>query len=249
MLRRKKTSIAVGLAATLAAVGGVSVATGAIPGSGDGVISACYSTDGSVRVIDGEAGKVCNKGWTPLSWNQQGVKGDPGPKGDVGPQGPQGEAGPQGPQGPAGPAGPQGERGEAGVSTATFAFTDGPVDVGGACCFVRVLSKTLPAGSWTVAATVNTHATTFGGDNIRDLNCELRFVPDGIAEPPVHFIGGARDRRFIPGGDQVARSLSMNGGAHVPAEGGRVHLECKSFAHTEVVDHAQMMLIKVGGFS
>lgn len=93
-----KTSIAVTTAAALAAVGAASVATGAIP-SGDGSINACYSSDGSLRVLDKEAGKVCNKGWTALSWNKQGVAGRPGP------QGPQGEQGPQGAQGPAGSSG------------------------------------------------------------------------------------------------------------------------------------------------
>ena len=50
---------------------------------------------GSIYMVN--AGDTCQKGYTPMSWNQ------------VGPQGPQGSAGPtgsQGPQGPQGPAGP-----------------------------------------------------------------------------------------------------------------------------------------------
>jgi hypothetical protein len=81
-------------------VGVASVATGAIPSGSEGVLNACYSSDGSVRVIDKEAGKTCNKGWTPLSWNQQGVKGEAGPQGAQGEQGPQGEPGETGPRGP-----------------------------------------------------------------------------------------------------------------------------------------------------
>jgi hypothetical protein len=98
---RKGVTAAIAVAAALATVGAVSVATGAIPDSG-GKIDACYSSDGSVRVIDSEAGKTCPKNWKSLSWNQtgpQGPKGDPGQDGAPGPQGP------QGPQGPAGEPG------------------------------------------------------------------------------------------------------------------------------------------------
>lgn len=89
---RRGATIAVAAAAALAAVGAVSVASGAIPGSG-GTIDACYNAVGELRVIDKEAGKACANRWTPLSWNQQGVKGDTGPQGPQGLQGPKGDPG------------------------------------------------------------------------------------------------------------------------------------------------------------
>src|SRR5262245_40598420 len=63
-------------AATLL-VGGITWA--AIPGDG-GVISACYGkVGGVVRVIDLAKREKCLPGVElPLSWNQQGPKGDPG---------------------------------------------------------------------------------------------------------------------------------------------------------------------------
>lgn len=88
MFKRKRISIAVGVVGALAAVGGISVATGAIPSSSDGVIHACYGSNGEVRLLDKEAGKTCSKGWTPLSWNQRGVQGQMGPQGEQGPRGP-----------------------------------------------------------------------------------------------------------------------------------------------------------------
>jgi hypothetical protein len=122
------------LAATLAALtaGGVGVAVAAIPGA-NGTIDACYDNSREVRVIDREAGETCNSRSRALSFNQQGVKGDPGlqgPKGDAGEpgapgpqgaQGPAGEKGDPGPRGEAGPQGPQGPKGDTGtVDTSNF---------------------------------------------------------------------------------------------------------------------------------
>jgi hypothetical protein len=72
---------------------GAGVATGAFPGV-DGKISACYGSDGSLRVIDTEAGKACPKGWKPLAWNQQGPAGSPGQDGTDGQDGVPGPRGP-----------------------------------------------------------------------------------------------------------------------------------------------------------
>jgi hypothetical protein len=89
---RSGATIAVITASAVAAVGVASVATGTIP-SGNGVINACYATgDGQLRVVDREAGETCPKNFTPLEWNQKGIKGDPGTTGPQGPQGPQGRA-------------------------------------------------------------------------------------------------------------------------------------------------------------
>src|SRR5690349_9252530 len=54
--------------------------------------------NGSIYMVN--AGDTCQKGYTPMSWNQVGPQGPQGPQGVVGPAGPQG---PQGQQGPAGP--------------------------------------------------------------------------------------------------------------------------------------------------
>jgi hypothetical protein len=103
------------LATTLTALaaGGAGVAVAAIPGS-DGTINACYDTGRDVRVIDREAGQTCSSRSTPLSWNQQGVKGDTGPQGPKGDTGDPGAQGPQGPQGPTGQKGDKGDPGEPG---------------------------------------------------------------------------------------------------------------------------------------
>jgi hypothetical protein len=212
------------------------IAYAAIP-SASGVISACYVPNvGLLRVIDADAGKKCTRFEAPLAWNVQGPKGD------------KGNPGLQGIQGVPGPAGPKGDKGEpglpgpAGSSTATFAFATGPQVFANAELFYQIVAKTVADGSWAVAATVNTTAVSlrFGDDDaITDLVCELR---SGAS-----VIGFAADRRFIPGDDLVKRSVSMNGGAHLPG-GGVVSVWCKSQGG-DSLDHAQLMLIKVGGFS
>jgi hypothetical protein len=227
--------------ALLATVG---VGYAAIPSS-DGVIHACYNAgsnpSGQLRVIDAEAGAKCGKNEKPLDFNQTGSQG---PEGPAGPTGPQGPAGQTGSQGPIGPQGPQGPAGPAGISTATFAFTTAFVALPET--FTKVVSKNLPAGSWAIVATVNTNVYGQGGgptagDNVRDVSCELR---NGAT-----VIGSATDRRAIPLDDLVKRSLSMNGGAQVPAGGGEVSVWCNSQDGTDTVLQAQMMMLQVGGFS
>lgn len=80
----------------LIAAAGVAVAVveGHIPSGTDGTITACYRNvapqQGSLRVIDAEAGQTCTNGETTLTWNHKGVSGP------IGPEGPQGEQGPPG---------------------------------------------------------------------------------------------------------------------------------------------------------
>ncbi|MEA2126658.1 MAG: hypothetical protein QOI80_3440 [Solirubrobacteraceae bacterium] len=75
-LSRPSPSLVVALIALTVACSGVALA--AIPSS-SGVISACYSkVNGTLRVVDAEAGKKCGAGDGTLSWNQQGPKGDRG---------------------------------------------------------------------------------------------------------------------------------------------------------------------------
>ncbi len=242
---RRQSAIVALTATALAAVGAASVATGAIPGSG-GTISACYGSDGSVRVIDVEKSppQTCNKGWTPITWSRT------GPQGAQGPQGPQGDPGPRGPQGAPGATGPKGDKGDpgpAGASTATFALN--PTGIGLTDSLKQVVAKSLPAGSWAIVATVNTEPSAGGaGPFIRTASCQLR-NGDNI-------IGGATDRRVIPASDQVNRTLTMNGGAQVPAGGGEVSVWCSTqgadnLQFSEEIDQfgAQMMIVQVDHFS
>ncbi len=113
----------VGGVAAAAVVGGVGYA--AIPSSGTGVVSGCYEKKtGVLRVIDAQSGKTCGSWELPISWNQQGPKGDsgsPGPAGAKGEKGDAGAAGAPGQQGPQGLPGAKGDRGEAGVDGAAGA--------------------------------------------------------------------------------------------------------------------------------
>ena len=233
-LTRRGAIATVVLVTLLASVG---VGYAAIP-SADGVIHACYNDKsnpvGMLRVIDAEAGAKCAKNEKSLTFNQT------GPQGPAGPAGPQGPAGPAGPQGPAGPAGPQGEPGTAGLSTATFAFTTAPVNISEN--MAKVLSKNLPAGSWALVATTNMDVgrSSFGGDRVLTTACELR---NGAA-----IIGSAVDRRVAPEDDFAIASLTLNGGAAVPAGGGEVSLWCQSQIGATVTQ-AQIMMLQVGGFS
>jgi Collagen triple helix repeat (20 copies) len=101
-----KRWIVIVVGAGLALVG---AAYAAIPSNG--VIDACYTKSGTLRVVD-PAVSTCGKYETPLAWNVQGPRGEAGPQG---PQGPTGEIGPQGPQGPQGPMGETGPQGPSGV--------------------------------------------------------------------------------------------------------------------------------------
>jgi hypothetical protein len=76
--------LAVALAAALALTAGIGVATGAIPSS-SGKIYGCFAKDGGrLRVIDKAVGQSCQSSEKALTWNQQGPKGDTGPRGPKG---------------------------------------------------------------------------------------------------------------------------------------------------------------------
>jgi hypothetical protein len=123
------------------------------------------------------------------------------------------------------------------TTTATFASPSAPVPLRDS--FTKVAGKTLPAGSYAIAATANALSGWDGSDHVSDTACELR---NGTS-----FIGGATDRRVIKSFDDVKVSLSMNGGAQVPAGGGEVSLWCLS-QFGRRVDYGQMMIIRVDGF-
>ena len=232
MLRLKKRLLIVGALLTL---GGAAwgIAYAAIPSAG--VISGCYlRSGGTLRVID-PATTTCKVGEMLLTWNVQGPKGDTGPAGPQGPAGPEGPAGPQGSQGPQGATG---ETGAPGISVATFA--SGAEEFSEEDGMTQIVAKNLPAGSWAMVATVNMNMnqdTSFGG-HVLTTACELR---SGAA-----FVGGAVDRRVLPGDESVAATLSMNGGAQIPAGGGQVSLWCSN--QQGGTASGQIMMMKVGGF-
>jgi hypothetical protein len=90
---RKRRVIVFAVVAALLAAG---AAYATIPDS-NGVIHGCSANkDGSLRVIDLDAGQSCGTKESPLDWNS---KGPAGPQGPIGPTGPTGPTGPQGPAG------------------------------------------------------------------------------------------------------------------------------------------------------
>ena len=128
------------------------------------------------------------------------------------------------------------------TTTATFAGMINTV-LHPADGFVKLGWKDLPRGNYAIVGTVNTTAigTSDVSDPIRDLVCELR--NNGA------FIGGATDRRHLTDfGDEVKRSLTMNGGAHVPAGGAQIGLYCRTTANNEFVDYGQLMVLRIDGF-
>jgi hypothetical protein len=129
------------------------------------------------------------------------------------------------------------------TTTATFAGQGNvPVDTTGV--FTKVTSKTLPAGSYAIAATANVQIQMGGeGTTYRDTACQLRNTSGA-------FIGGGRDRRLLNTQEITTISVSMNGGVTVPGGGGEVGLYCQvqaggSFSRTA---DGQMMIIRLDGF-
>ncbi len=209
----------------------VSGALAAIP-SANGVIHGCYKQfGGTLRVIDADAAQKCTTKEKTLAWNAQ------GPKGDKGDPGPKARLDPQVRRDLRDRRDLRGRRESRRSRSRSRRHPS--TSIGNS--FTHVVTKDLPAGDWAVVATVN--ATADGGfassDVIRDLVCELR--------SGANVIGWAADRRVIPEDDQVRRSLSMNGGAHLPG-GGQVSVWCSSQA-SDSVDQAQVMVMRIGGFS
>jgi hypothetical protein len=79
---RRASVVAVALTALVLTAAGVAAAS--IPDPG-GVIHGCRkNSDGSVRVIDSNAGQTCASGWTALNWSQTGPQGVTGATGVLG---------------------------------------------------------------------------------------------------------------------------------------------------------------------
>lgn len=135
------------LFASLLTVSGLALAS--IPAA-NGVITGCYTKDGSLRLIDAPSTQ-CGKKEKQITWNQTGpvgpqgaqgpqgfpgAPGTPGPKGDPGLQGPAGLPGPTGVPGAPGPQGPQGAPGLSGyqIVSEDSAFDTSTTKVGAANC-------------------------------------------------------------------------------------------------------------------
>jgi hypothetical protein len=139
----KRALISIAAALLVAAAAGVAYAT--IPDD-QGVIHACYKTDGGQLRASGSA--TCNPSETALSWNQAGPQGAPGP---------------QGPQGPAGPAGSGSD-----VYSETASGSGGqPVPVG---LPGGIAQLPLPAGKYTVIASLIVGNSAFDSNFVQ---CEL----------------------------------------------------------------------------
>jgi hypothetical protein len=197
MHRSRILILTVTLAATLALVGGVAFATGAIPGS-DGVIHGCYNTNnGQLRVVD--AATSCKNPETAIQWSQtgpqgpqgiqgpqgvQGVKGDTGeqgpqgiqgPKGDTGDQGPKGDTGERGPKGDTGQQGPQGDQGAQGQQG-----VQGPAGANGVSGYHQVFYNYTVAGS-----SLNTSSESCpSGEVVLGGGSWLFTTPNGFDIPP-----------------------------------------------------------------
>lgn len=79
------------MGAVILSVIGLGVSSAAIPDSTTGVITACRSSIGQLKVIDKQAGASCSVyGETEMSWNQAGPAGVTGATGATGPVGPAG---------------------------------------------------------------------------------------------------------------------------------------------------------------
>jgi hypothetical protein len=125
------------------------------------------------------------------------------------------------------------------VSSVTFAISPPNVPLPADSSFTQVASKDVPAGDWAVVAYANTRDLFDQDDHVRDVGCELRSGGGTI--------GSAIDRRVTPAQNDLKRNLSLNGGASLPA-GGTISLWCFSQEGRVVVVHAQVMIMKVGGF-
>jgi hypothetical protein len=110
--------------------------------------------------------------------------------------------------------------------------------------FTAVVTNTLPAGSYGIAATANVVMPAAPDTRNRTTQCELR-NHNGA------FIGGGRNVGQLGGGVEGTVTLSMNGGVQIPAGGGQVGVYCRhivpGFAITAVAD-AQMMIVRLDGF-
>jgi len=182
-----------------------SLAWAAVPDSETGAFTGCVDNRSKVlRVIDGEAGEICKKTETAISWSQVGPAGPDGALGPVGPAGPQGfqgasgVPGPQGAMGERGLTGLQGDRGFTGFTGSQgpdgLPGATGPQGPQGPAGFTRVLASEGPSQqltdfAWTplaqltIPAGVSVLQADVGITNIGDAkhNVACRLFPHGTS--------------------------------------------------------------------
>lgn len=210
--RIRTTTIAVILFLTgLLMLGGmwaVGVVTATVPDAA-GVIHACFEPGKSaLRVIDTEAGETCRPQEMALSRNQ---------------------AGPQGPPGPAGPEGPRGPS-DGYVSS----LRGGPgIAVGD---LVNVLSLSLPAGDYMVAATALVQRDRAGTSSVV---CDFKVGGGPFGTGYVESLDGVED----------AATMAATNGISV-SEGEMVHLTCFAIGDEgSRVTHADLTATRVGALT
>jgi hypothetical protein len=151
-------AVTAGAVVIIAGGGGIALAANSAPAT----IAACYRTGSSPAVLERIAGSAsCPRGYTKVTWNQQGPQGPrgatgaQGPRGATGAQGPKGATGATGAQGPAGPKGTTGAQGPVGPAGAMIGLTTTATQGGD--------SVPLTAGTWTqvIATPTVTHAGTY----------------------------------------------------------------------------------------
>ena len=227
MKRSNLLAAAAGAIAATALVGGIAVA--AIPDAG-GVISGCYRVSeddqkGQLRVVNDAAN--CRNNELPISWNQvgpqglpgpQGPKGDKGDKGDPGPagadggpgeQGAKGDKGDPGAQGPPGPKGDKGDPGPPGPGStvlAAFIKSDGTMLPGG-----DAQSSSKVANGYRVSFAGNVFhctATVSPGVNTSSLSGVLN--ERAVGSPRIGAgAGNSVDVYFVDSGAYVDTSFSL----------------------------------------
>ena len=199
----------------------------------NGVINACYQNPTNnntqilpLSVVRANNSYVCPADYTKLSWGQTGPAGPQGPKGDKGDPGEQGDPGEPGEAATAFAAGPTRV-----VINNTTEDSDSR----------EVVSKTVPAGSYTVQGKATVH--NFDDDDETFSSCSLT-----AENPPAGFQG---DTTAIVGLDDVA---SLEAAESMPLQGvlnnyggGRVAISCSETGSSdELHATASITLTKVG---
>lgn len=217
--------------------GGGVVALAAIPDA-NGVIHACYGRTGVLRVIDPSArgsdslANRCSNNETPVSFEQKGPQGLQGPRGATGAQGPKGDPGSTGPQGPAGqqgltgpqgPTGPQGLTGPAGPASLPAIYSDhnrGVTVPNNELFLTPIVSVTVPAGSYSIQATLQFNRAVQGDGVDATGDCDLdysgQFLDTARVDYPDPAAGGTMALQGVltnyAGGDiTVASQVSESG--------------------------------------
>lgn len=198
------------VAVVVLAAGGIAYAD--IPDAAK-VIHSCYSqATGTWRPIDTEATppQTCKKGETALEWGQTG---------------------------PPGPPGAPGAPGAPGVENAYYTSSRSQINLPGS--YTTILSLSLPAGSWSMNATVN--LANFSGQRVPVL-CSL-WSPTSEVNTVLSIAGLASWPGS--GGDSITLPLS---GTVTFNGAGTVELQCLSNSGTSAValaDARQMTALSV----